>query len=113
MKTSVSKLIGYESNTMARILSSGIKKTRVEVPSRLLTNHVSLRSSLKCLYSLIYKLRVILVPATVKLLRAEKGNTKCLGWWLAYSKPSTLSLIQHTVIGIVIYQTLWPMLGRN
>lgn len=72
MQTSVSKLIGYESNTMASVLSSGIKKTRVEVPSLLLTNHVSLRSSLKCLYSIIYKLRVILVPTTVKVLRAEK-----------------------------------------
>lgn len=35
MKMNCSKLTGYESNTMSRILSSGIKKTRVEVPSLL------------------------------------------------------------------------------
>lgn len=45
------KLAGGESNKMVKILSPGIKKTRTEVLSLLLTSDVSLKKSLKLLYS--------------------------------------------------------------
>lgn len=43
---------------------------------------MSLRSSadVPLLYSLIYKLTVIFVHTTLKLLRTEKDKTKCLRW---------------------------------
>lgn len=80
--------------------------------SVILTNHVSWRSSPKLLYSLIYKLRVILVPTTVKLWGNDKDNTKCLRWWPAYSEHLSLSFNIQSLAHF-IPQTLQPMLGRN
>lgn len=114
MPSSVPRLAGCESNTIAKSLSSGIKKTRGEFPTLLLTNQVSLRRSLKLLHAIpSFQNRVILVPTTMKFLRAETDYMKCLKWWLGYGKHFILSFFQHTVMGTPKYQTLWSMLGRN
>lgn len=42
------KVAGWESLTMAKTLSSGIKKIRAEASSLLLTSHVSLRGHWSC-----------------------------------------------------------------